>query len=377
MSHMLCFSTTEMGTYLRLGKLPRGPTMHFRVDQYCLCKDVAASQRRPHSPGTEFLSPPLVVLNNMQSEDRHVKLTDIMVQNLFPAIDVDTAKLAQCRRVVLFRRDPETGDFDVRHYVVHIKVAGLTRGVRKIVRKKALPNLSKYQDISEYVTGGGGMSDSEPEDAEDSKVDIQAGQRAIEGIRGPRRSKEEEAAAVKLVEIGPRLRLQLLKIEEGFCEGEVLYHHHVSKSPEEIAKLREEMNRRKADKDARKRLQRENVEKKKHAEERKHGRGAGKEEEEEEEAHPLDYTGDHEHSESDDDAAYYRQQVGHDAEEGTFQTHKRKERGEDGREVKKKKTKVGEEGPTLQDELARRKNLRAKKEKRKAKLKARTKGKKK
>lgn len=37
------------------------------------------------------------------------------------------------------------------------------------------------------------------------------------------------------------------------------------------------------------------MEKKKHAEERKHGRGAGKEEEEEEEAHPLDYTGDHEH----------------------------------------------------------------------------------
>ena len=37
-----------------------------QIDQYTLCKDVAAAQRRPHSPGTEFLSPPIVVLNNMQ-----------------------------------------------------------------------------------------------------------------------------------------------------------------------------------------------------------------------------------------------------------------------------------------------------------------------
>jgi len=65
-SHMLCFSTTEAGTYLRLGKLPRGPTLYFKVENYTLCKDVAAAQRRPHSPGTEFLSAPIVVLNNMQ-----------------------------------------------------------------------------------------------------------------------------------------------------------------------------------------------------------------------------------------------------------------------------------------------------------------------
>ena len=46
--------------------MPRGPTLYFKVESYCLAKDVAASQRRPHSPATEFLAPPLVVLNNMQ-----------------------------------------------------------------------------------------------------------------------------------------------------------------------------------------------------------------------------------------------------------------------------------------------------------------------
>jgi ribosome biogenesis protein SSF1/2 len=142
---MLCFSTTETGTYLRLAKLPRGPTLHFKVEQYCLAKDVAASQRRPHSPKTEFLHPPLVVLNNMQSDSREVKLTGVLIQNLFPAIDVDTVKLSECRRVMLFHRDTETGDYELRHYVVNVKSAGLTRGIRKIMRKRQLPNLSKYQ----------------------------------------------------------------------------------------------------------------------------------------------------------------------------------------------------------------------------------------
>eukprot|EP00960_Hanusia_phi_P063045 765345-Hanusia_phi.AAC.1 len=56
-----------------------------------------------------------------------------------------------------------------RRLCVDLAAGGLSRGVRKIVRRKKLPNLSKYSDISEYVMGGG-ASDSEPEDTEESKV---------------------------------------------------------------------------------------------------------------------------------------------------------------------------------------------------------------
>merc|ERR1719183_2881992 len=291
-SHMLCFSTTEAGSYLRLGKLPRGPTLYFKVENYTLCKDVAAAQRRPHSPGTEFLSAPIVVLNNMQSEERHIRLTDIMVQNLFPAIDVDSVKLSQCRRVVLFRRDPDTGSFDLRHYVVNVKAAGLTRGIKKIVRRRKIPNLSRYDDIGEYVTGGG-ASDSEGEDGEDERVQIEAGQKAIDGSRGARHNKEAEEAAVKLTEIGPRLNLTLMKVEDGFCTGEVLYHHHLSKSPEEMAQLREELETRNREKAQRKAEQAANIERKKEAEAAKRARtstGAvgGGGEDSDDEAHPLD-----------------------------------------------------------------------------------------
>jgi hypothetical protein len=129
-----------------------------------------------------------VRLADPQSEERHIRLTDIMVQNLFPAIDVDSVKLSQCRRVVLFRRDPDTGSFDLRHYVVNVKAAGLTRGIKKIVRRRKIPNLSRYDDIGEYVTGGG-ASDSEGEDGEDERVQIEAGQKAIDGSRGARHNK--------------------------------------------------------------------------------------------------------------------------------------------------------------------------------------------
>jgi hypothetical protein len=30
------------------------------------------------------------------------------------------------------------------------------------------------------------------------------------------------------------MRLKLLKIQDGFCDGEVLYHAHVGKDPEEV-----------------------------------------------------------------------------------------------------------------------------------------------
>ena len=44
----------------------------------------------------------------------------------------------QCRRVVLFRRNPETGGFELRHYVVNVKAGGLTKGIKKIVRRRSL-----------------------------------------------------------------------------------------------------------------------------------------------------------------------------------------------------------------------------------------------
>lgn len=42
----------------------------------------------------------------------------------------------------------------------------------------------------------------------------------------------------RLTEIGPRMTLELVKIQEGAVDGEVLYHKFIEKTPEEIEATR-------------------------------------------------------------------------------------------------------------------------------------------
>lgn len=53
---------------------------------------------------------------------------------------------------------------------------------------------------------------------------------------------ESGKSSIKLSELGPRLSLQLIKIEDGLLDGEVLYHDLIEKTDEEkieIQKRRE------------------------------------------------------------------------------------------------------------------------------------------
>jgi ribosome biogenesis protein SSF1/2 len=60
-SHLLLFSRSTSGnTNLRLALTPRGPTLHFRVEKYSLCKDVKKALKHPTGSGKEFLTAPLV-----------------------------------------------------------------------------------------------------------------------------------------------------------------------------------------------------------------------------------------------------------------------------------------------------------------------------
>ncbi|KAJ4454697.1 putative small nuclear ribonucleoprotein Sm D1 [Paratrimastix pyriformis] len=67
---------------------------------------------------------------------------------------------------------------------------------------------------------------------------------------------------VSLVELGPRIRLQLIKVEEGYFTGEVLYHRFVHKTADEIAELRRTVQQRQKEREARRKQQEENVRKK-------------------------------------------------------------------------------------------------------------------
>lgn len=87
-THFLIFSRSETNTNLRICRVPRGPTLTFRVVEYALAKDCLALQKAPKTSSLEFLNSPLLVLNNFKQEGKQFKLMTAMLQNMFPSIDV-------------------------------------------------------------------------------------------------------------------------------------------------------------------------------------------------------------------------------------------------------------------------------------------------
>ncbi|KAI9740896.1 MAG: hypothetical protein M1818_004501 [Claussenomyces sp. TS43310] len=319
-SHLMLFSRSESGnTNLRMALTPRGPTLHFRVDQYSLCKDVKKALKHPKGGGKEYLSPPLLVMNNFISPPsesstdskanipRHLEqLTTTIFQSLFPPISPQATPLSSIRRVLLVNRET-TADgsyiLNLRHYAITTKATGLSRPIRRLNaaekllhaqsvskgRKTGLPNLGKLDDIADYMIGGengeGYMTDATSGSEVDTDAEIevlesttrkvlsnkgrqQARQRAA-GEKGENSTLGVEKRAVKLVELGPRLKLRMTKVEEGVCTGKVMWHEYISKTKEEVKEMDKVWEQRRTEKAERKRVQKENVERKKKSKEPK------------------------------------------------------------------------------------------------------------
>ena len=63
----------------------------------------------------------------------------------------------------------------------------------------------------------------------------------------------------RLYEIGPRITMELVKVENGIMSGEILYHSYVQKTNEEIVEQKKRIERRNFLRLSRKRQQEENV----------------------------------------------------------------------------------------------------------------------
>jgi ribosome biogenesis protein SSF1/2 len=255
---------------------------------------------------------------------RHLEtLTTTAFQSLFPPINPQTTPLKSIRRVLLLNREEsEDGTFvlNFRHYAITTKPVGLSRPLRrlnaaeKMLKSKngkgGLPNLSKLRDISEFMIGGedgqgyqtDGTSGSEPES--DAEVEVlETATRKVHSGK-PKASEQNsddeggahdnvERRAVKLVELGPRMRLRMTKVEEGLCAGKVMWHEYVHKTPEEIKELEARWEKRRKEKEARKKQQKENVEKKRKAKEEARkasggGERGGESEEEDDDGDKMD-----------------------------------------------------------------------------------------
>lgn len=244
-------------------------------------------------------------------------LTTTMFQSLFPPISPQATPLTSIRRVLLLNREPSPADsnsyiISLRHYAITTKTVtkDMPKSLRRLnssihdKRRRALPNLGKLEDAADYLldpdaAAGGYTSASETEADTDAEVEILETTRKVLNRKEKQRAaaaREADASgsagggranvekkAVKLVELGPRLRLRLYKVEEGLCGGKVMWHESITKSAAETKAMDKVWDKRRSEKEERKRVQKENVERKKKEKADMKARGEAVEEEDEEE----------------------------------------------------------------------------------------------
>lgn len=232
-------------------------------------------------------------------------LVTTVFQSLFPPINPQATPLKSIKRVLLLNREPaeeEDGSFilSFRHYAITTKVTGLSRPLKRLNaaekllsgkgRKGGVPNLGKLEDISDFMIGGENGEGYMTDYTSGSEVDTDAEVEVVDDVprkvshkraeEDEEREEEEERVekrAVKMVELGPRMRLRLSKVEEGLAGGKVMWHEYIHKSQEETKALEAKWEKRRAEKERRRKEQKANLEKKRAD---KKGKGGDGEDEE-------------------------------------------------------------------------------------------------
>ncbi|XP_065275680.1 P2Y purinoceptor 11 [Emys orbicularis] len=327
-THFLVFTKSPTNVNFKLVRLPGGPTLTFKVTQYSLIKDVVSSLKRHRMHEQQFTHHPLLVLNNFGLQQMHVKLMATMFQNMFPSINVHKVNLNAIKRCLLISYNSDSQLLDFRHYSLKVVPVGASKGLKKLLQEK-FPNMSRLEDISELLAKDINLSESEAE--QDGTHNILELPQAYAG----RGNMKAQQSAVRLTEIGPRMTLQLIKVEEGLNQGNVLYHSFILKTEEELRAAlarKEERLRLKAE---RRRRQEADVQRKKEQREahrkqslagirRKQQQGEDGDSGAEDPGMPEDQDP---ANQSDDDAEYYRQEVGEEPDADLFPKSTKRKHG--------------------------------------------------
>ena len=152
-THLVIFTKTLKAAYLRVCRMPRGPTLTFKIVNYTLTRDVRSALKKPLVFSGLFQLSPLLVLNGFTGEEElPMKLMTSMWRNLLPSIDVNKVNLNTIRRTILLNYNSETKTCDFRHYAIRVRPVGLSRPVRKLIAGKKIPDLGQYNDVTELMS---------------------------------------------------------------------------------------------------------------------------------------------------------------------------------------------------------------------------------
>lgn len=313
-SHMFAFTNTEKNSYLKLAKLPSGPTITFKINKYCLAGDIFRENENDGKALIKlFNHTPICILNgfnNLHSKDKQpFDIVSTMLQSVFPPIDLNQLKSEQAKKSIFFsveydkKGEPEV---EMRHFYIEQEKSSTKKTISNILNLKK-QDLSGFTNIADYILKQSGYTDAsdnedndknEENDEENEKINMKdKGKVTIieknvnslltffqneEENEGNEIEKEEKSGKykkkekenkktkevyekqmkVKLIEVGPRLNLKLVKIEEGFFKGNVAYHSLVKRSKKEILEKSKELKEKNAEKQRRREEQEANVKRK-------------------------------------------------------------------------------------------------------------------
>jgi ribosome biogenesis protein SSF1/2 len=236
----------------------------------------------------------------LQETRRLESLVTELFRSMFPQVAPLNTPLASVKRVLLLNREPVSDSknnaytITLRHYAISTKRAGLPKAIKRInaaekvhhnQRKgKGLPNLGQLEDVSEYFLdpqSGNYTSASESEADTDAEVEVLAPREKkvhyrdkLDKLRAANGSGSTavlpgtgivEKRGIILSELGPRMKLKLVKVEENLCEGKVLWHDYIEKSKEDERELDKVWDERNKEKEERRRIQKDNIDQKKKA----------------------------------------------------------------------------------------------------------------
>jgi ribosome biogenesis protein SSF1/2 len=221
--NMIIITNTDKSAYLRFCKLPRGPTLTYKILDYTLRKDVVASQKKPINSPDLYLRAPLVIMKSfnekVEGDEEHQfdqnELQTTMWQGLFPSIDVRHLKLLKMKRCVLLRLNTDTGNIDFRHYAIRVRPVGVSKQIRRLVTRKKVPDLGKLTSIDEMLDDGGMSSGAS--DGEEDQLDVSR------HVDTTNEDFSTSKSAIRLQELGPRFTMKLHRIQDGLLGGIRLY----------------------------------------------------------------------------------------------------------------------------------------------------------
>lgn len=119
-THLGVLSRTQISPYLKICKVPRGPTLSFRILKYTLARDVLSSLKKQVTFDAQFQHHPMLILNNFNSESNEHQLITTTFQNMFPPINVSKVRVAEIKRILLMNYLEEDDSIEIRHYTITV-----------------------------------------------------------------------------------------------------------------------------------------------------------------------------------------------------------------------------------------------------------------